>query len=233
VSPGWLNDVLGMVMIAISVNFAGRLVLARRWHRQIHVEVNIAELVMGVAMAGMLLPDINVFPTAVWVIVFVGFTLWFLIENARFVKRHGISGGDPLVGYYRAHYPLHVLMSCSMLYMYLATSPPAASGSMMMSAPEGATAEFTFLPLLFAVLLCGFAVWQLDGINRFLPTGAVVSGVDEDLVTVPSGSTGTLATGAAGGPSTFHQRDWLAPRVETVCLIAMSVTMAILLARML
>jgi hypothetical protein len=185
---------------------------------------------MGVAMAGMPLPALNLLPTSLWVAVFTAFALWFVIENVRFVVRHGFAGGDALVGYYRAHYPLHIVMSLSMLYMYSAgsTSP---TGQMTMSGVTGTTASFTFLPLIFTLMLCGFAVGQLDSVNRFVSTNAVVSAADHDLVTTPFD--GSHSESGARSSNEIYQRDWLAPRLETACLIAMSITMALLLVRML
>jgi hypothetical protein len=236
--PSLLIDFLAALMLAVSLYFAGRLLVARTWHRKIHVEVDFAELVMGVAMAGMLRPALNAFPNGLWEVIFTGFALWFVYRNIHFVSRHGLVGGDMIVRYHRLHYPLHILMSFSMLYMYLAGSPVATvHGQMSMAAPTGTTADFVALPLLFAVLLLGFSVWQLDGINRLRPARLVVDARDRNVVTTPPFEP-TSAHSANSGSTPLDQTDplerwqverWLAPRLETGCLIAMSVTMAFLL----
>jgi len=236
--PSFLIDFLAALMLAISMYFAGRLVAARAWHRKIHVEVNIAELVMGVAMAGMLRPALNALPNGLWETIFTGIALWFVYRNVRFVSRHGFVGGDMLVRYHRLHYPLHILMSFSMLYMYLAGSPIATShGQMSMAAPTGTIADFVALPLLFAALLLGFSVWQLDGINRLRPAPLVVDALDPDMVTSPPFEPNSAHAVNADSAS-LTQTDplerwqverWLAPRLETGALIAMSITMAFLL----
>jgi len=243
VVPNWLLDLFAALMIAVSAYFAGRLVVARTSHRKVHVEVNVAELVMGVAMAGMFVPALNLLPNGLWEGIFAGFALWFIVQNVRFVSQHGFAGGDVIVGYHRVHYPLHVIMSFSMLYMYLAASTPIAGGSdqMAMAAPTGTTADFVGLPLFFAVFLCGFAVWQLDGINRLVPTAAVADALDPDVITTPSSgpNAAPLAT-SASAPSTsidpldrWQMERWLAPRLETGGLIVMSIAMAFLLILML
>lgn len=242
VVPSWLIDFLAALMLAVAAYFAGRLIAARTWHRKIHVEVNVAELVMGVAMAGMLLPALNALPDGLWEAIFTGFALWFVYRNVRFVSRHGFVGGNMIVRYHRLHYPLHIVMSFSMLYMYMAGSPIATvHGQMSMAAPTGSAANFVALPLLFAVLLLGFSVWQLDGINRLQPAPLVVDSLDPYLVTTASlESNSKHSTNPDSTPAIqtdllerWQVERWLAPRLETGCLIAMSITMAFLLILML
>jgi len=236
--PGWLIDFLVALMLAVSLYVAGRLIAARRWHRKIHVEVDVAELVMGVAMAGMLRPALNALPNGLWEAIFTVIALWFVYRNVRFVSHHGLVGGDMIVRYQRLHYPLHIVMSFSMLYMYLAGSPMATvHGQMSMSAPTGTAADFIALPLLFAALLLGISVWQLDGINRLRPSRLVVDSRDPDMVTTPPlGSKSTPSANPECAPMTqtdpLERRQverWLAPRLETGALMAMSLTMTFLL----
>lgn len=237
--PNWLMNLLATLMIVIAVYFAGRLVVARTHHRKVHVEVNIAELVMGVAMAGMFRSSFNLLPNGLWEVIFTGMAVWFVVENVRFVSRHGFVGGDVIVGYHRLHYPLHVLMSVSMLYMYLAGTSVVVNGStqMAMSAPMGTRADFVALPLLFAVSLCGFAVWQLDGISRLRPVQTIVDALDPDLLTTPEGPYPTTSAGSLSSEPDPLERwqleRWLAPRLESGSLIAMSMAMAFLLVLML
>ena len=95
--PNWLLDLFAALMIAVSVYFAGRLVVACTSHRKVHVEVNVTEMVMGVAMAGMFRPSLNLLPNGPWEGVFAGFALWFIVQNVRFVSQHGFAGGDVFV----------------------------------------------------------------------------------------------------------------------------------------
>jgi hypothetical protein len=238
--PSWLIDLFAALMLAIATYFAGRLVAARAWHRQVHREVNVAELVMGVAMAGMFLAVLNPLPNGLWEGIFGAFALWFLIRTIRFVRRHGLVGGDIVVRYHRLHYPLHVIMSGAMLYMFLAASPISSSGQMAMVAPTGTKADFVWLALLFIVLLLGFAVWQLDGINRLHPVKRAVATSDLDLVTTPLGP--ERAPSATPEVTEWSETDplerwqiqrWLAPRLESGSLIVMSIAMAVLLVLML
>jgi len=224
--PGWLTGLFTVLMIAIAVYFAGRLLFARVRRRRIHVEVNVAELAMGLAMAGMLRPTLNLLPTALWEVVFACFALWFFVQGVRFVSRHGSVGGEAFVTYHRAHYPLHVVMSLAMLYMYLAAAIPTAreSGQMAMAAPTGTEADFVALPLLFIALLAAFAMRQIDTLSRFRANAATRVGTRGAL---EGASVSDLST-----PSAPFAR-WLAPRSESVCLVAMSVAMSFLLVLML
>jgi hypothetical protein len=243
VTPRWLLDVFAGLTLVIAVNFAARLIVARRWNRQIHVEVNVVEMVMGVAMAGMLVPTLNVLPNGLWEGIFVGFAIWFLIRNGWFIGRHGWRGGDAAVRHHRVHYPLHIVMSFAMLYMYLAASPAAARSSdgMAMAPPTGTIQDFVGLPLVFAALLCVFAVWQFDDLSRMSVSASTGEAIVPDFMRLwrPRPRTTVLS---AMQPAPAAQHDpldrWLierslAPRLETVCLIAMSVVMAFSLILML
>jgi hypothetical protein len=194
-------------------------------------------------MAGMFRPALNLLPNGLWEGVFTGMALWFIVQNVRFVSQHGFGGGDVIVRYHCVHYPLHVIMSFSMLYMYLAASTPVAGASnqMIMSAPTGTTADFVGLPLFFAVFLCAFAVWQLDGISSLVPTPVASDVFDPGVArTQPSGPSAVPLASPTDDPSTptdpldrWQLERWLAPRSETGALIAMSVAMALLLILML
>ena len=68
--PTWLAYGFAVLMVAVSVYCIGRLAVARRWGRRTHQDVNIAHVLMGSAMVGMLVPRWNLFPDAFWEIVF-------------------------------------------------------------------------------------------------------------------------------------------------------------------
>lgn len=210
-------------MIVTAVYFAARLVIVWRWKRQIHREVNIAELAMGVAMAGMLKPSFNLLPDALWEVIFAAFALWFLFRYGQYVGRHGWKGGDPTVAHHRVHFPLHVVMSFGMLYMYFAGSSPVvrAGSGMAMTAPTGAVADFTWIPLLLVVSLCAFAVSQVDGLSRLYETRKAA---------MAGGDVGVLVENPLD--RWLIDRS-LAPRSETVGLVSMSITMAFMLVLML
>ncbi len=85
-NPGWLNDIFAAVMIAVAAYSAGRLVAARRWSRPTHRDVEVSHILMGTAMAGMLVSDLNPLPVGVWEVVFSVLAAWFVWRCYQFVR---------------------------------------------------------------------------------------------------------------------------------------------------
>lgn len=217
--PTWLLDFFAAVMLAVSAYCATRLVAVRRLHRTIHIDVNVAHVVMGVAMAGMFAPALNLLGDTAWEVIFAGLAGWFIAKSARFIARHGLRGRSSDHFHGISHYLTHLVMASSMLYMYLAggsVSTTHATGMVM--APVGGTADFVALPLLFIAVLAVSAVAHLDALGRFSPVRVAA-----------------LATGASGGLASAggEERRLLAPRLEMGCHIAMCVAMAFMLVLML
>jgi Domain of unknown function (DUF5134) len=225
--PGWLPDSFAAVMVAVSIYCSARLLAWRRLRWQVNLDINIAHVVMGVAMAGMLVPTLTTLPTGLWEMVFVGMGAWFLWKSARFVMRT-VGGAARGQWHHVSHYLTHLTMSCAMLYMYLAAPAVGAAsfGSMSMSAPSGPTANFVGLPLFFLIVLSVSAVWHTDSLSL------VSSPAQPALVAAPGMSTGSPETGPA--TQGFRVDDpSFAPRVEMACHIAMCVTMGYMLILML
>ncbi len=215
--PGWLLDLLAGVMLAVSVYCAVRVVLVRRLHRTLHYDVNAAHVAMGAAMAGMLVPSLNLLPDGAWEAIFSGFAIWFAWQSASLVARRGLAGrsSDHIHGV--SHYLTHLVMSGAMLYMYFAAGPATVPGAPDMAmGPAPGTADVVALPLVFILILAVSAVWHVDALNRFSPV----------RVAAASGGRATRVVTVTGGPS---EAAWLAPRLEMACHIAMCVTMAFML----
>ena len=247
--PGWLADLFAGVMILVAVYSAGRLVIAHLQSRHTHVDVDLAHVTMGVAMAGMLVSSINVLPAGVWEGVFAVLALWFLWRCREFVAQHGFKGQDDDHVHHLSHYATHEVMALAMLYMYLAATPRldlSADGSMLTGA-TGTAADFVGLPLLFLIVLLSSGIWELDGIERFPPTRRrQVPEADFAFV----GSAAPLMPGEellpgeelSTSPSLVDDQrirlspertQWLAPRLEAACHIAMCITMGYMLIVML
>jgi hypothetical protein len=75
--PAWLADTFAAVMIVTAGYCAYRLVAARRWHRPTEIDVDVMHAIMGVAMAGMLVPRFNLLRYGSWEIVFGAAMGWF------------------------------------------------------------------------------------------------------------------------------------------------------------
>lgn len=241
-SPPWLDDSFAAVMALVAVYSLGRLSAARAWSRPTHADVDVAHVLMGTAMVGMLVSGLDPVPHGVWEVVFTGLAVWFVVRCVRFIAERGVEGQDEDHVHHLSHYLTHLVMACSMLYMYLAapTPPPVRGGGMAMGAATGTTTDFVGIPLVFIMVLFASGVWELDGIERFAPRPAPSS-----LVIAGGGSeegSGSSDDGTAGSSlSSSDRRDpggrdagrWLAPRLEAACHIAMCVTMGFMLVLML
>ena len=243
--PGWLADVFAGVMVLVAASSAGRLGTAQLQSRRTHVDVDIAHVLMGAAMAGMLVSAINLVQARVWEVLFAVLALWFLWRCYDFVRQHGLRGRDADQVHYLSHYATHEVMALAMLYMYFAAATPSgasANDAMPMSAATGSAADFVGLPLLFLVVLFASGIWELDGIERLSPDrvrrmpepafasagGAAAEAPGEDR------SNGPFLLGDDQFPGRGAQRaQWLAPRLEAACHIAMCITMGYMLIVML
>jgi hypothetical protein len=245
--PAWLPDSFAGLMIAVSIYCSVVLLTSRRLRRRINVDINIAHVTMGVAMAGMLVPTLTTLPTGLWEAVFVGMGTWFVWRSVRFVARRV---GTDAVGdlHHVSHYLTHLVMASGMLYMYLAAPSAAASfGSMSMGGPAGATANFVGMPLLFLIVLSVSAVWHIDTLSVMTSTkdpvllraretsdvmsGAMLAGDVEPAMPDKefSGSNGGVAPDAPAADG----RAFAAPRLEMACHVAMCITMGYMLILML
>lgn len=235
-NPGWLNDFFAAAMVAVALYSAGRLVAARVWSRPTHRDVDVAHVLMGTAMAGMLVSDLNPIPSGVWEVVFSSLAAWFVWRCYQFVR-------DPSTGIeYHQHVHrlsrrmIHLVMSLAMLYMYLAVVPGAVApgGSMAMGAATGATTHFVLLPLVFIVSLFASAIWELDRLGRMsrvfaaqVQTAPAFASVGGASLTAPERSEPTRERVDEERPA------WLAPRLEGVAHVVMCVTMGYMLVLML
>src|SRR5262249_9535406 len=160
------------------------------------------------------------------------------------------------------HCAPHLVHSASMLYMALAMTAavpagtvPGASGTggMAMSGTSAMTLRYPTLALLFAFILVGYSIWDLDQLSgrRYAFSAARVSvagaaaipvpglpalatarpeasdqpDAAEATVTVTASASDPTEAQSAGGTSTFL----LSPAVTVGCRIAMGVAMAFML----
>lgn len=229
--PTWLGYSFAVAMLAVSLYCIGRLVLAKRLGRHNHYDVSAGHVVMGVGMAGMLVPRWNWLPTGLLEVLFGIIGLYFLAMSARFVVAHGWRGTDDAHAHHVSHYLIHMLMAAAMLYMYWLGMPVrAGSGmggaTMSMSGPAVGAGDPS-LTLAFMLILFASAAVEMDKLVRYSPGG--------DLAFAVAGG-GAVAGGragasAAGGsvPGTEVAVPWLAPRLEIACHVAMCVTMGYML----
>jgi hypothetical protein len=211
--PTWLTAIFAAAGLAVAVYCAGRLVAARRWHRPTELDTDGAHIVMGVAMAGMLVSGLRTLPSAIWEVVFAAAAAWF---GYRMLQARRGAQPSP----WRSSHPLPHLVECAaMVFMFLILpASAAASGGMAMTAAES---RFSFLTLPLALFLFGYVVWLGDQVTLHAPALA--------LATAPAGG----GSGSPGSPGPEPARPYLAPRCAAICKITMGITMGYMLILML
>ena len=217
--PAWLTGIFASAMLAVVVYCTGRLVASRRWRRPTELDTDGAHVVMGMAMAGMLISGLRTLPSAIWEVVFAMGAAWF---GYRMLQ--GRRGAQPSP--WRSSHPLPHLVECAaMVFMFLIL--PAAAGaatssvSMTMTATES---RFSFLTLPLAVYLFGYVVWLGDRVTKHAPALA--------LATAPAVA-GPRPGYGSGSPSPEPADPYLAPRCAAICKITMGITMGYMLILML
>lgn len=241
--PAWLADIFAGVMITVATYCASRLVVARWWRRPTDVESDGAHIVMGVAMAGMLVAGLRFAPVGLWEAVFAAAAGWF---GWRFVR---VRRGAP-AGRWRCPQPGPHLVECgAMLYMYLAVPAVAvaakgAAGGM--GAMDAGRARFSVLALVLALFMLGYVARVSDRLTARAPALAlsvpVPAATGPQTPTALMTATGPESAEPAGAASsatcagTGHDSPgarYLAPRCAALCKIAMGITMGFMLILML
>lgn len=167
--PGWLAPGLAALMLLITASCVARLV---RWPRRRPAEPDVDALhaVMGIAMAGMLLPHLSVVPGEVWQALFAIAATWFA---ARAIGSRARQAGHRRF----SQLAPHVVECAAMIYMLL----PARSdstGRMAMAGMASASTANPVVTLLFAVFLLGYLLWTADQLTarpRPAPSGIVTT----------------------------------------------------------
>jgi cytochrome b561 len=234
----WLADALAAAMIVIAVYCASRLVVSRRRHRPTEADADALHVVMGVAMAGMLVPRLSPLPSSAWEAAFGAAAAWFAWQAARRIP----AGG------WRCPYPVPHMVECAaMLYMLQAMPGPRSPSLGMpmpgMSGTAGAGGSFPVLALVLALFMLGYVVWTTDRLASLTrartASPAPRPARDHARVPVISGALPALSPDDAPGISSIagtrheHPAPMLAPRLAACYKIAMGITMGYMLITML
>lgn len=144
--PGWLAAIFAALMLTVAVYCAGRLAVARAWRRPTELDTDGAHIVMGVAMAGMLVSGLRTFPVSLWTGVFAAGAAWFGYRTLRARRAGAGRAGAGRATPWRSLHPVPHLVECAaMLFMLLAVPTSAA-----------------FLALLPSVFLLAWVVQMAD-----------------------------------------------------------------------
>jgi hypothetical protein len=240
--PSWLAWAFASVVIVVAGYCLTRLVASWRQHRPSDHRVDAIHVLMGVAMAGMLVPRLAVFWAGGWEVVFGVGAAWFGWLAIREFRGRPTVGGRP------GHHLQHVLGCGAMLYMFLAaaTVAKAAAGGSAMSGMAGGAAHVRTLALVLALALIGYVVWTADRLSSLAPVAALAARSAPVPVLAgpgPGGGASIVAAGGEGGhgtpgddgqaPAGQARQAPLSPRLAACCEIAMGVTMGYMLILML
>jgi hypothetical protein len=167
-TPAWILDLLAALMLVVAAVSAVRLVVARPWRPgSVIIDTDIAHLLMAIAMAGVLAPSLQTLPDTAWEVIFGLMIAWYAVRVVLDARANGIRA---LAG---GHCAPHLVHSGAMLYMFLAvTSSAGAMAGMpgMAGMPAGSTSSMLMLSdptlaFVFAVILIGYSVWDLDQLS--------------------------------------------------------------------
>ncbi len=194
--PGFILYVFAALMLLVAAVSGGRLILDRPWRRGVmDADVDGAHVLMGIAMAGMLVASLSTLPNGVWTVIFAVMTAWF----AWFVYRESRGGGVRVL--VDSHHSPHLVHSAAMVYMFAAITAPAAGHGSAMAGMGGAGGMSTLaapvVAFIFAILLVGYAVVDLDRLSGPAPHGSYLPGVRA------ASAGGAAIAGAAAGSATI------------------------------
>jgi Domain of unknown function (DUF5134) len=231
--PGVITDLLAVLMLSVAVYCIGRLVLSLRSRWTTQRETDAVHTVMGVSMAGMLVPSLSALPSGLWLLIFSGTTLWFGWHVVRESDREFVGGRAA-----GQHVP-HLLMSAAMVYMLIVVEwtgsmgTPHGSAMLGMSAASMGAVRWPLLTVVIAVLLLG------DGVLTFgLNVGHGVPARPQGVLAMArvGESEGGLGDVVRESPGDLDVRDGtpaaarqLAPRSVMVCQLVMSLVMGYML----
>jgi Domain of unknown function (DUF5134) len=225
--PSSVADALAASMILTAGYCVTRLALSWRYNRATDHQVDLVHVLMGVAMAGMLVPKLRVFWAGGWEVVFgiaVLIFAWRMIGDARMRTRPGHPSG---------HHAQHLLGCVAMVYMLAAVTSAAraGAGSAAPGVMSGSTAHVRTLALILAVCLLGYVVWAADRMPS-LARVAALSATGTPAMTLASSGSGQVST-SAEVPAGQRAGIPLSPRLAACCEIAMGITMGYMLVVML
>jgi len=251
-APAWIPDILAALMLAVAAVSAARLAAAPpRQRGAVSAGIDVAHLLMAIAMAGMLAAGLATLPGGAWQAVFGLLAAWLAFQVCRDAAANGIRALA------RGHCAPHLVHAAAMLYMFAALTAPAHDpGAGGLGGPAMRTLAYPALAFAFALILAGYGVWDLDQLSgrRYSLAGAAlrpaaasvpaltgpgsaiaaIAGHDATAgsatpyaVAVPAGET----VPADGGPGSGQpaQMVLLSPGVTVGCRIAIGVTMAFML----
>ena len=164
-TPAWILDLLAAIMLVVAAVSTARLAAARPWRRgSVIVDTDIAHVLMAIAMAGMLAPNLQTLPDAAWEAIFGIMIAWYAFRVVLDAQANGIRA---LAG---GHCAPHLVHSGAMLYMFLAMTGVSGPMASMPGMSAGSMSSMLMvtdptLAFVFALVLIGYSIWDLDQLS--------------------------------------------------------------------
>jgi hypothetical protein len=206
--PGWLGWLFAVVMLGTAAYCAGRLAVAWRSRRPTGYAVDLTHILMGSAMAGMLVPGLGFAPAGLWQVTFAATGCWFAAQAVRGLTRGGrtpAQGWPGAAGHTTTGPFVHALACGAMLLMLAAPASGARPTALAAGGTAAAGGPLPVLAILCAVGLLASVVLATDRLTV--------------LASVPAGA--QAPRGCAGAPMSL--------RLAACCDIAVGLTMGYLL----
>lgn len=162
--PAWLSAVVATVMLLIAAGSVVRLAVWRLRRQAAEPEADALHVLMGVAMAGMLQPQLSPVPAVAWRAVFTAAAAWFAWRAIARRRNDHARGWRPRPGSWRcAHPEPHCVECAAMIYMLLPAGGGSRGAAMAMPGmASAAPAANPALALVLAVFMLGYIVWTAD-----------------------------------------------------------------------
>jgi hypothetical protein len=231
-APAWLAGSFTALMIMIAVCCATRLAISRLRRRNTEPDADALHVLMGLAMAGMLEPQLTPVPVTVWRAVFAAATAWFAWRAIRPSRRAR--------GARCTHPAAHAAECAAMIYMLLPVGSWSSSRGPGMAMPgmsQDTTTGNPALTLVLALFLLGYVLWAIDRLARLSRTLTRATAITtarrpSQAAQAQPGIPGAAAYAATAYPHTAGS-PVLAPRLAASATIAMALTMGYMLITML
>jgi hypothetical protein len=228
-APAWLTGSFAALMLTVATYCAGRLAVTRRWQRPTELDTDAGHVLMGLAMAGMLVAHLRILPAATWEAVFAAGAVWFAWQLVKSRRRTAAAPWLCL------HPTPHLVECAAMLYMFFAATPLTA-GAAAASMTGLPTSRYSVLALLMALFMVGYVVRVADRLPLRTPAlafAAAPAAPAPMAAPAPPDLPAPASASAPVGHVTTTARPYLAPRCAALCKIAMGLTMTYMLILML
>jgi hypothetical protein len=249
----WLAATFAVIMIGTAGYCLTRLAVSWRWRRPTDRHVDGMHVVMGVAMAGMLVPRLRLIWAGGWEIIFAAGTALFAWRMARtacarWARAHSVAHGARAGC--QSHDAQHLLGCAAMLYMLVILGPITSRIAVPHSAAPGmlGPAAPSAVPLVLAVALLGCVAWTADRMSSMAPVAGLAarqsglavrvgakggSSLAAEAAPARAAPAGSVPAGSVPAGSAPGQPVPLSPRLSACCEIATGVTMGYMLITML